>query len=414
VRIAITGLGVVSPAGVGARRFGSALRRGRSLVRRVEVAGGCARGEIGAPVSGFDALDFLERRTARRLDRSAHLFVAASRLAVEDARLECRVDPERVGVYEGTSLGGLDSALRERRRPTPSVLTRAMTGTGASMVSILERFHGPVFTFSNGSGASACSLKGAVDQLRLGEVDCALAGGAEAPLSAPVLAAFRRAGLLSSRVEEPEGACRPFDATRDGIVLGEGAAVFVLERWDDAVGRGATILGEIVAIALTSDAASLVAPGPETGQPSRAIREVLARAGVTADDVDYVSAHGTGTRLNDSAETKALKQGLGPRAKSVPVSSSKSMFGHALGASTALELAKTIVAMRDGFVPPTVNLHEADPECDLDYVPGESRPAEVVTALVNNSSFGGKNASLLVRRGPPSSPSGVHATGKAT
>jgi 3-oxoacyl-[acyl-carrier-protein] synthase II len=408
-RVVITGMGVISPAGVGVQPLLSVLQRGTSCVRRIDTFDTADLPcKIGAQVADFEAEDYLSARQAKRLSRQAQLFVAAAVQALGDAafsevRLAAR---SRVGVFEGTSLGGLCRALEENEvylsrgyhHIHPLAVNAAMTGVGGSMVSVLHGFTGPVLAFCNGSVSSACAIAAAVDQLRLNHIDVALCGGGEAPVDRHIFLLFSRAGMLSTRNESPQTACRPFDATRDGVVLGEGAAVLVLERLEHAERRGATIYAEIAAVALTSDARSLTAPAEDGAQQARALCEAMRAARVTPSEVDYISAHGTSTRLNDRVETLAIKKAFGKWALTVPVSAMKSMVGHSLGACTSIELVGTVLAMQQGFLPPTINLTTPDPQCDLDYVPNQSRRARIDIALVNNSSFGGKNSAVLVRR----------------
>lgn len=407
-RIVVTGMGIVSAAGVGTEPLRTVLQQGQSCVHRIEdLAASTLPCTFGAAAHAFNARDFLTAREAKRLDRSAQLFVAAGHLALtESALLASKIDSHRIGVFEGTSLGGLATALAEHNLllskgahfVNPHLLSAAMTGAGGSMLSLLHRLHGPVMTFSNGSVSSACAIAAGVQQLRLHEIDAAIVGGSEAPLHYPVMALFCRAGMLSSRNEAPETACRPFDATRDGVVLGEGGGALVLERLESAHKRSAKIFCEILATAFTSEAYNSVAPAPDAAEQTQALQLVLARAQVQPEEIDFISAHGTATLLNDRAETLALKQAFGAHAYKIPVSAMKSMFGHTLGACSALEIVATIIAMQHEFVPPTINYQSPDPACDLDYVPTHARRHSMQVALVKNASFGGKNSAILLRR----------------
>jgi 3-oxoacyl-[acyl-carrier-protein] synthase II len=264
------------------------------------------------------------------------------------------------------------------------------------MLSMRYGIRGPALTLSCGSVSASTALQVALDQLAADTIDVALVAAAEAPVTRSVLALFGRARALSRRREGADRACRPFDAFRDGIVLGEGAAALVIVRGTDADNPLALVTG----VAMTGDANSLLAPAEDGVQQARAIKEAMRRAGVSSDEVDYVSAHGTGTQLNDRAETRALKLALGEHARRVPISSSKSMFGHCLGACSALEIVKTVLCMRQGIIPATLNLEHPDPDCDLDYVPVRPRSAKIDVALVNNSSFGGRNACTVLRSAP--------------
>ncbi|HVR70646.1 MAG TPA: beta-ketoacyl-[acyl-carrier-protein] synthase family protein [Vicinamibacteria bacterium] len=376
-RVVVTGLGAVSAAGIGVGALADALRTGRSCVRTLDDESAAPGGAIGAPAPALDPLEFVSRRQARHLDRAALLCVLAGREALADSRLlEGPIDRARVGVYKGMSL----------------------TGIGGSCLSALQRLDGDGVAAASASVSAACALALAVGHIRLGEIDAAVVGGGEAPLSRAVLASFARAGLLSSRKEDPETACRPFDATRDGIVLGEAGAAVVVESMDHALRRGARIHAEVAAVAVTSEAGSPVAPGAHARQRARALQSALRRGAIRAGEVQYVAAHGSATRDNDEVETAALKAALGDHAYGVQVSAMKSMLGHTLGASALLETVGTILAMLGGFLPPTINLRVPDPDCDLDYVPGRARPETVNVALVANAGVDGRNTAVLLRR----------------
>jgi 3-oxoacyl-[acyl-carrier-protein] synthase II len=328
-------------------------------------------------------------------------------MAIEDSVFfKKKVNRQKIGIFEGTSLGGLSGTLKEHtaflsesdHKFNPQAVRTMMTGAGGSMVSLRYGLQGPIFSLSNGSASSAFAFSAAVDKLRLKDIDVAIVGGSEAPIGFEILLLFARARMLSIHYSNPEQACRPFDAERNGTVLGEGAAVFILERLEHALKREAKIYAEVGSVVLTSDAYSLVVPEPEANQQARAMQLAMQKASVPPDCVDYISAHGTGTYFNDKTETLAIKKAFGEKAYHIPISSSKAMFGHPLGASTALEVAKTIIAMQNQLIPPTINLEHPDPECDLDYVPNHSRKGDIRTALVNNSSFGGKNSSIVLKK----------------
>lgn len=407
-RIVITGMGVVSPAGVGLAPLEETLRAGKSQTRAIATFDTsdlpC---KIGAPILNFDGRDFLGARELKRLDRSAQLFFSACTMAIADSAIfENQIDRTRLGVFEGSSLGGLERALQEHEvllqrgyhHVNPMTLTAAMPGAGGSMVALHHKIHGPVVGLSNGSVSSACAIATAFDKLRLKEIDVAIAGGGEAPVTRHAFIIFSRAGLLSTRNEAPESACRPFEATRDGVVLGEGAAALMLERLESAQKRNAKIYGEILGVAMTNDAHHLVAPAPDAIQQARALQLVLEKAQVSPIQIDYISAHGTSTLLNDYAETVAIKEAFGERASHIPISASKSMLGHTLGACSAIETVATLIAMQQHFVPPTINLATPDPFCSLDYTPNFARPHSIDIAVVKNSSFGGKNSALLLKQ----------------
>jgi 3-oxoacyl-[acyl-carrier-protein] synthase II len=405
-RVVVTGVGVVSAAGLGLGALFDAVRQGRSFTRLLS-------GEeplLGAPVCGFEPEPLLGRREVRRLDRGAQLFAAAARLALEDAALWGRVpEGRRAGVFEGTALGGLGSALAEHartigptgREPRPHALVSGVAGGGAAFVALAAGLQGPSVTLSTGSVSSAIALGMALDQIRLGVVDWAVAGGGEAPLSRPVLRLLGGAGMLSRRLETPWSACRPFDESRDGTVLAEAGAALVLEDEAHATRRGVDPRAELVSFATTTDGADLVAPSPDAVPRARAISLALEQAGVRPGALDVVVAHGTATRANDPAEARALRLALGGAAAAVPVVGLKGGLGHALGACTALESAVVLAAMAEGFLPGTLNLERLDPECDLLVVRPPGLARRIRHALVHSASFGGRNAALVLGPPPP-------------
>lgn len=400
----MSGFGVVSPLGVGRAAFFQGLREGRVAIRRVDqdldLPGIGAK--VAAPCDGFDPLAFLPAKRVRRLGRTSQMAVAAAQLAVAEARL----DPQRGtgAVVVGTGIGALEVLLenhqtflsRGAERVSPFLVPLMMPNAPAAEISIELGIKGPSFGVVTACAASAHAVGLAFEMVRQGWVDWALAGGAEAVILPLVLAAFDRMGALS-RNPDPQRASRPFDRDRDGFVLGEGAAVLVLESEEHLLGRGGQALAEVVGFGQSSDAFHITAP-PEDGDGAyRAMAAALARAGLPPEAVDYVNAHGTSTPLNDRAETLALKRLLGERAYEVPVSSTKSQIGHLLGAAAAAELGAVLFAFLEGLIPATVTWENRDPECDLDYVPGSPRPGRVRVALKNSFGFGGQNASLVLR-----------------
>lgn len=400
----MSGFGVVSPLGVGRAAFFQGLREGRVAIRRVDqdldLSGIGAK--VAAPCDGFDPLAFLPAKRVRRLGRTSQMAVAAAQLAVAEARL----DPQRGtgAVVVGTGIGALEVLLenhqtflsRGAERVSPFLVPLMMPNAPAAEISIELGIKGPSFGVVTACAASAHAVGLAFEMVRQGWVDWALAGGAEAVILPLVLAAFDRMGALS-RNPDPRRASRPFDRDRDGFVLGEGAAVLVLESEEHLLGRGGQALAEVVGFGQSSDAFHITAP-PEDGDGAyRAMAAALARAGLPPEEVDYVNAHGTSTPLNDRAETLALKRLLGERAYEVPVSSTKSQIGHLLGAAAAAELGAVLFAFLEGLIPATVTWENRDPECDLDYVPGSPRPGRVRVALKNSFGFGGQNASLVLR-----------------
>ncbi len=405
-RVAITGLGVIAPLGNSSKELFANLIAGRSGVQR--LAGPEAQGlrsPIGAPVS-FDGSAYFPAPRLRMLDRVSQLALVAAGQAIADARLDFAVERrERCGVFVGSSIGGAGTtdegyqtlyAGRSDRIQPYSVLN-AMTNAPASWIGIDHALSGPILTYSTACSSSAVALGEAARRIMFGDADVMLAGGAETPLVFGVLRAWEAMRTLAvADPQDPSASCRPFARTRTGLVLGEGAAFAVLEGWDHAVSRGAPIHAELAGYGLTSDVAHITRP-TATGQ-ANAMQAALVSAGLENGDVDYINAHGTGTLQNDAVETAAIKSIFGERAYSIPVSSTKSMHGHLLGAAGALEFVIAVMSLEHATVPPTMHLDSPDPACDLDYVAGQARSGiEVRTVMSNCFAFGGTNAVLIVK-----------------
>jgi 3-oxoacyl-[acyl-carrier-protein] synthase II len=362
---------------------------------------------IAAEVRDFDPVARFGRLEARRMDRFSAFARAAAEEAVADARLDLPgPEPERVGVYIGTGIGGIGNLFEASRTfltegprsLSPFFLPRVLANMAAAQVAIRYGARGPSLCVDTACAAGAHALGEAWRALRAGDADVILAGGAEAAVTPLSVAGFMAMKALSRRNDDPTHASRPFDAGRDGFVLGEGAAVLVLEDWEHAVRRGARIHAELVGYALTCDAWHLTAPDPEGDGAARCMALALGAAGLRPADIDYVNAHGTSTPANDVLETRAIRRVFGQHADRLAVSSTKSVTGHLLGAAGALEALATVLTLREGIVPPTSTLEQPDPECDLDYVPGTARQASVRAALTNSFAFGGTNACLALRR----------------
>lgn len=404
-RVFLTGFGVVSPLGVGRSAFFQGLREGQIAIRRVDEVLDLPGlpVTVAAPCVDFDPVAFLPPRRAKRLGRASQMAVVAARLAVEDARLS----PRKPGaVVVGTGIGALEVLLenhlvfRDRGpdRVSPFLIPLMMPNAPAAEISIELGLKGPSFGVATACAAGAHAIGLAFHLIRQGQVEWALAGGTEAVILPLVLAAFDRMGALS-RNPHPERASRPFDRDRDGFVLGEGAAIWVLESEEHLQERGGEPLAELLGFGQSSDAFHITAP-PEDGEGAvLAMTAALQDAGLTPESVDYINAHGTSTPLNDRVETTAIKRLLGARAYEVPVSSTKSQIGHLLGAAGAVEVGAVLFAFLEGLIPATVTWENRDPECDLDYVPGKPRPAKVRVALKNAFGFGGQNACLVLRAG---------------
>jgi 3-oxoacyl-[acyl-carrier-protein] synthase II len=404
-RIVITGMGAITPCGSDVEETWRNVRNGRSGVSVVDGFEGAVR--IAAQVKDFDPLEFIDRRTVRRTDRFVHFALAAARQAIDHSGIDIGEDADRIGCSVGTGIGGLKTEEIAHAklfdagpdRLNPYWVTALIPNMGAAEISMMYGTRGPLTTECTACAASAMSIGNAILYIRSGMADAMLAGGVEAPIVPLGLGGFGTMRALSRRNDDPEGSSRPFDSQRDGFVLAEGGAVIVLEELGRAQARGARIFAELLGYGMSSDAHHLTEPDPVGVNPARAMRSAMADAGIGPDDIDYVNAHATSTPVGDTAETRALKIALGEeRAFRVPISSTKSETGHLLGAAGALETIITTLAMRDSFVPPTINLTDPDPSCDLDYVPNEGREADVDVALTNSFGFGGHNAALVLRR----------------
>jgi len=404
-RVVITGIGAITPCGLTAEETWQSVREGRSGVSKVEGFEGHVR--IAAQVRGFEPEQFMDHRSVRKTDRFAQFAVAAGTMAVQDAGIDVRADAERIGCSIGTGIGGLKTEETAHfklfeagpDRLNPFWVTALIPNMGAAEISMALGTRGPLTTECTACAASAMSIGNALLYIRAGMADAMLAGGVEAPVVPLGLGGFGTMRALSRRNDDPEGASRPFDAGRDGFILAEGGAVLVLEELGRAQARGARIYAEILGYGMSSDSHHVTEPDPLGVNPARAMTNALADGDVTPDMIGYVNAHGTSTPAGDSAETRALKIALGEEwAYQIPISSTKSETGHLLGAAGALETIITALAMRDSYVPPTINQTDPDPECDLDYIPNVGREADVEYALTNSFGFGGHNAVLVLRR----------------
>jgi 3-oxoacyl-[acyl-carrier-protein] synthase II len=406
-RVVITGVGVVSPVGIGKQPFLESLLAGRSGVRLIESFDTTDYPvKIAAEMRGFDAVDFIERKMAKRMDRFAQYGAAAAMIALEDSGYPVEEDPYAVGALIGSGVGGLDTFYEQvgvllnkgPERVSPFFIPMIIANMAAATTSILLGLKGPVSTTVTACAAATNALGDAFSLVRRGDVTAMFAGGAEAGVNQVGMSAFAALRALSARNDEPEKASRPFDAERDGFVMGEGSGVLVLEELEHALKRGAHIYAEMVGYGMTGDAFHLTEP-VESGEPAgMAMTKALRDGGVDPSEVDYINAHGTSTPLGDAMETNAIKRALGAHAAKVMISSNKSMFGHCLGAAGGLEAAATVLTMEAGKVAPTINLDHPDPACDLDYVPNVARDAEVNVAMSNSFGFGGHNATIVFRR----------------
>ena len=407
-RVAITGLGPITAIGTGIDAFWTGLRNERSPVRKITRFDASPwKSRIAAEVDDFDAANYMDSKLAKRYDRFAQFSVASARMALEDAGLRPdSIDPDRAAVQMGSALGGMSHAEEQVgklmmsgiRAVDPTVALTTFCGAASCAVAIEFGFTGPNSTNAMSCASGTIAVGEAWRLIRDGLADVALAGGVEAPLSPLCFGAFAIIRAMSTRNDDPEHACRPFDKNRDGFIMGEGACTLVLERYEHAVARGARIYAEICGYANTNDAHHMTAPRPDGAQAARAMRTALAIAGIEPNDVDYVNPHGSSTPLNDATESNAIKQVLGERAYQIPVSGTKPYHAHALGASGAIETAVCSLAFEKGWIPPTLNFDDGDESCDLDYVKGGGRNFTPNVCITNSFGFGGINASLVMRR----------------
>jgi 3-oxoacyl-[acyl-carrier-protein] synthase II len=404
----ITGLGAVTPLG------NDVETTWRQLIAGESGAGPITQFDsedfpirFACEVKGFEPSQFIDRKQARRMDRFAQLIVAAARQAEADAKLDIASESDRVGASIATGIGGLKSyqdcydtlLARGPDRVNPFAIPAIIPNMGAGWVSMELGTKGPLGSECTACAASNMAIGDGVDQIRLGRADVMLCGGTEAAINKVGIAGFGAMRALSRRNDDPQRASRPFDRQRDGFVMGEAGAVVVLEELEHAKARGAAIYAELAGYGLSSDASHITEPDPTGLNPARALQMAMRDAGVEPGDIDYVNAHATSTPLGDTSETRVIKLALGEEnAYDTPVSGTKGATGHCLGASGAIEAIFTILAVREGKLPPTINYEVEDPDCDLDYVPNEARDADVRVAVSNSFGFGGHNASLVVRR----------------
>jgi 3-oxoacyl-[acyl-carrier-protein] synthase II len=409
-RIAITGMGVVSPIGIGVGPFWEAVQAGASGTKRVDdrVNLDGIPTKIGAPVEEFtpDALRKMGRNP-RKLDRAAQMVLVAAQEALSDAHLDLATeDLDRIGVIMGTGIGGIQTLIESHEqflrqgpdRVSPRFVPQFMPNSLAAEIAISYGFRGINFGVVTACASANHALGLAGELLRGGFADVILTGGGEAAMAPLPYAGFSQAGALSQRNDEPERASRPFDRDRDGFVLGEGAAVLVLETLDHARQRGATVLAELLGVGMNDDAYHITAPDPEGRGAREAMARAVRQAGISPHQVDYINAHGTSTPLNDKIETLAIKALFGDHAGRLAISSTKSQIGHLLGAAAAVEAVATVLAIRDDLVPPTINYEHPDPECDLDYTPNRPAKRKVDVALSNSFGFGGHNAVIVLAK----------------
>jgi 3-oxoacyl-[acyl-carrier-protein] synthase II len=409
-RVVITGYGMVSPLGLDVETTWDNITNGRSGIGPLTLFDTSNSAvKIAAEVKNFDPANYMPAKEIRRRDRYQHFVVAAAQQAVKHSGFEIKTDEDRycTGVFIGSAVGGIinfyDQATLlnttgDPRRITPFGIPMLMVDGGSTMVSIELGTMGPTYTPTSACATGADCIGHAYDMIRIGKLNRALAGAGEAPILAIGIAAFDRIGACSRENDTPTEASRPFSKDRAGLVFGEGAGVLVLEELETAKARGATIYGEIIGYGVTSDAFHITAPHPEGLGAVRAMQNAIQQAQIPLEQLNYINAHGTATQLNDSTETKAVKTVFGEQAYKTPMSSTKSMTGHGMGMTAAVEAIFSLLSIRDNVAPPTINLREPDPECDLDYVPNEARQFEINTVMSNSFGFGGHNSSLIFTR----------------
>jgi 3-oxoacyl-[acyl-carrier-protein] synthase II len=407
-RVVITGLGAVTPLGNDVDSTWENLIAGESGAAEItQFDASPFSVKFACEVKGFDPTTYIDRKRARRMDRFAHLIVAAARQAEADAGLEIAKEPDRVGAAIATGIGGLRAfqdcydELLERGpdRVNPFSIPEIIPNMGAAWVSMELGTKGPLSSQCTACAASNMAIGDGLDAIRLGRADVMLCGGTEAPVTEIGIAGFSAMRALSRRNDAPEKASRPFDAGRDGFVMGEAGAVVVLEELEHARERGAKIYAELLGYGVSSDAQHITEPDPSGHNPARSMTMAFRDADVGPDEIDYVNAHGTSTPLGDASETRVLKIALGEEnARKTPVSSTKGATGHCLGAAGGVEATFITLAIARGMLPPTINYEQPDPHCDLDYIPNEARKADVRTTVSNSFGFGGHNATIVVRR----------------
>jgi 3-oxoacyl-[acyl-carrier-protein] synthase II len=410
-RAVVTGMGAITPIGNDAETYWTNLLAGTpggGPITTFDTTGFDVR--IAAEVKDFDPNLTMDRKMARRMSRFIHFGVAAATEAIERSGLDFSTwspeDRDRVAVVLNTGGGGMEQVIDGARtlwdkgpgQVSPFAIPALSGSMGAAQVSMKYGLTGPVITQVAACASGVIAFQDALRLIANGECDVVIAGGSEAPLLPMAFAALGNMGALSKRNDDPAGASRPFDRTRDGFVFGEGAGVLVIESLAHAQARGAPILAEIIGAALTSDAFHISAPEPTGRGAAMAMSGAMRHAGIGPADIDYLVAHGTSTPLNDVTETTAIKRAFGERARSLPISSPKSMVGHLLGAAGAVAAIAAVGSIRDGWIPPTINYHEPDPACDLDYTPNVKRELRVDTAMINGFGFGGQNAVAIFRR----------------
>ena len=407
-RVVITGMGVVASNGIGLNKFWDSLVNGRSGIGKItHFDASSYPSQIAGEVLDFDPTEYMSPKSARRMDRFAQFSVAGTRMALDDAGIEIsEKNSERIGISLGSALGGIPCAEAQHsiflekglNRVDPLIAIKIFSGASTSQVSIEFGIMGHSNTIGGACAAGTDSVGYAFNAIKNNLADMMIAGGAEAPIVPLTFGAFCLIGALSTRNGDPTRASRPFDKERDGFVMSEGAGVLILENLESALERGASIYAEVLSYGTTNDAYHMVQPQPTGGQAIKAIELAIQYANIKPTEGDYINAHGTSTPLNDKFETEIIKKLFGEHAYQIPISATKSMIGHSLGAAGSIELIASVLSIKKQFIHPTINYEFPDPECDLDYVPNRGKRASVNTVLKNSYGFGGKNSSIIIRR----------------
>lgn len=405
-RVVITGMGVVSSLGMGADDFWKSIKMGKcgiSRIERIDVSDLPAK--VGAEIKDFDPNEFMDKKEVRRTDRFAQFALAAAQMAIEDSKINLdNINKERLGVIIGTGVGGIETMLAQHsaflekgyRRVSPFVVPMMIPNMASGLIAIKYGARGFNECTVSACASSTNSIGDSFKVIQRNDADMMIAGGAEASITGLTLAGFCASKAMTTS-DDPAIACRPFDLERNGFVLGEGAGVLILEELEHALNRGVTIIAEVVGYGCTNDAHHMTAPAEGGEGAARCMKLAIEDAGINTSDIGYINAHGTSTKANDKNETDAVKSVFGKHAYELSISSTKSMTGHLLGASGAIEAIITSFALKDGFLPPTINYKTPDPECDLNYVSNEGKVADFTYALTNSFGFGGHNASLVLK-----------------
>jgi len=399
-------MGLVTPLGLDVASNWDALVHGRSGIGRITRFDPAPyETQIAGEVRGYEPTKYMDRKEIRRTDRFTHFAVGAASQALTDAGLDTVKDPERVGTAIATGVGGLETLIREvlvmeekgPSRMSPFLVPMLMANAASAQISMQFGLKGPSLTHVSACASSSHAIGECGAIIRRGQADVMVTGGSEAAVIPLAIGAFSTMHAMSRRNDDPQGASRPFDKSRDGFVLSEGSAVIILEEREHALARGVRIYGELIGYGATADAYHITSPSPEGEGNARAMRMALGEAGLNPSDIDYINAHGTSTQPNDREETAAIKQVFGDHAYKLMISSTKSMSGHLLGAAGAFEAIASLLALREGCIPPTINYTTPDPALDLDYVPNQARAKHIDTALSNSMGFGGHNASIIFK-----------------